>query len=87
MTEQEFNSIVVDIDYYNHRICTPSWIIEERVNRFVDLTYVVAGKAEYTIDGVCHTVRRRPDMRQKGCRVCGRGPDDLMDCWHQRVYL
>ena len=89
MTEQEFNSIVVDIHYYNHRMCTPSWGIEERVNSFVDLTYVAAGKAEYTIDGVCHTVRAGDLICvQKGCRESAVAvPDDLMDCYSVNGYI
>ncbi len=83
MTEQEFNSIVVDMEYYNHRICTPSWVIEDRQNSFIDVTYVVSGEAEYTVNGVCHIVRAGDLVCvQKGCRESAFvNPDNLMDCY------
>jgi AraC-like DNA-binding protein len=83
MNESDFNNIVVDIDYYNHRICTPSWEIVPRVTDFVDVTYVVSGEAEYTIDGVCHTVRAGDLICvQKGCRESAFvNPNNLMDCY------
>lgn len=31
MIEQNFDDIVVDIHYYNYRICTPSWEIKPRI--------------------------------------------------------
>lgn len=47
----DFDSLVLDIDYFNHRFSTPNWLIEENVNNFTDMTYVVDGKAEYFVDG------------------------------------
>lgn len=83
MDERIFNDIVVDIDYYNHRICTPSWMIAERVTGFVDITYVVSGEAEYAVDGVCHPVRAGDLVCvQKGCRESAIvNPENLMDCY------
>jgi AraC-like DNA-binding protein len=83
MTEKQFSKIVVDIEYYNHRICTPSWEIEERINHFIDVTYVVSGEAEYMIDGVCHTVCAGDLICvQKGCRESAVvNPRNLMDCY------
>lgn len=83
MNEHDFNNIVVDIEYYNHRICTPSWEIVDRVNHFVDVTYVVSGEAMYTVDGVCHTVRAGDLVCvQKGCRESAFvNADNLMGCY------
>lgn len=83
MNEHDFNNIVVDIDYYNHRISTPSWVIDERVTSFVDITYVVSGEAEYTVDGVCHKVRTGDLICvQKGCRESAIvNPDNLVECY------
>ena len=50
------NNIVVTVDYYNHRICTVNWEIEEMVMDFVDITYVISGRAEYIINGTKYTV-------------------------------
>ena len=83
MDEHEFNDIVVDIGYYNHRIYTPSWVIDERVTPFVDVTYVVAGEAEYTVEGVCHTVHTGDLICvQKGCRESAfTNPDNPIECY------
>lgn len=83
MNEHDFNSIVVDIDYYNHRICTPSWEIIARVTDFVDVTYVVSGEAEYTVDDVCHTVRAGDLICvQKGHRESAvANPANPMECY------
>ena len=56
------------------------------MNRFVDLTYVVAGKAEYTIDGVCHRARRRP-IWSEGLPKSAVAIPDLMDCYSINAYI
>lgn len=83
MNEHDFNNIVVDIEYYNHRICTPSWEIVERVNHFVDLTYIVSGEAVYMVDGVCHKVQAGDLVCvQKGCQESAFvDSNNLMDCY------
>ncbi|MBH1939620.1 helix-turn-helix transcriptional regulator [Mobilitalea sibirica] len=50
LDEEVLNNIVATVDYYNHRICTPSWNISEDIINFVDITYVISGQAEYTIN-------------------------------------
>lgn len=50
------DDINVTVDYYNHRICTANWEIEEGITDFVDITYVISGQAEYTINGIKYTV-------------------------------
>jgi len=51
MNNEFLDSIVATVDYYNHRISTPTWCIEDDTINFVDITYVVSGQAEYTING------------------------------------
>jgi len=48
--------ICVELEYCIHRFCTPQWEIEEMTIDFVDITYVVAGEAEYMIDHAPHRV-------------------------------
>ncbi|MDF2486866.1 MAG: hypothetical protein K0R46_3034, partial [Herbinix sp.] len=51
MDNEVLDSIIATVDYYNHRTSTPNWCIEDDVINFVDITYVVNGRAEYTING------------------------------------
>ena len=51
MRMEDFDDIVPEIDYFNHRFSTPNWIIEDSFIDFTDLTYVVDGRARYVIDG------------------------------------
>ena len=53
---EELNNIVVTVDYYNHRICTPDWDLPESITDFYDITYVVGGTAEYTLNGQKYVV-------------------------------
>lgn len=57
MRPEDFDDLVLDIEYFNHRFSTPNWIIEDATINFVDLTYVVDGKADYVIDNVSYPVR------------------------------
>lgn len=50
------DTIVATIDYYNHRERTPNWCIEDATIDFVDITYIVNGQAEYTVDGQKYVV-------------------------------
>ncbi|MDS0524215.1 AraC family transcriptional regulator [Clostridium sp. SHJSY1] len=38
------------IEYFINRHSTPSWIIEDDITNFIDLTYIFKGKAYYTIN-------------------------------------
>lgn len=77
------NNIVVTVDYFNHRICTDNWEIEEVVMDFVDISYIISGQAEYIINGTKHTVSAgdllcipQGSTRSATCR-----PDSLMECY------
>ncbi|MGF7142084.1 AraC-like DNA-binding protein [Anaerotaenia torta] len=74
---------MVTIEYFNHRICTPAWSISDTVISFVDITYVVKGQAEYTINGIKYTVSSGdllciPPGSQRSAVSC---PEDLMECY------
>ena len=77
------DDINVTVDYFNHRICTPNWEIEDGVIDFVDITYIISGQAEYTIDGTRYIV-------SSGDLICIPSgskrsavsiPDALMECY------
>lgn len=82
MNEHDFNNIVVDIVYCNHRISTSSWEIAARVNHFVDVTYVVSGEAIYTVDDVCYKVCAGDLVCvPKGCRESAFATSGKLDCY------
>lgn len=56
MENDILDNIVTTVDYYIHRVGTPSWGIMDDIIDFVDISYVVAGQAEYTINGKKYTV-------------------------------
>ncbi len=77
------NNLVVTIDYYNHRICTPTWCIEEDIINFVDITYVISGQAEYYINKKKYTVTAGdliclPVGSLRSAASC---PTSLMECF------
>ncbi|HWT26361.1 MAG TPA: AraC family transcriptional regulator [Mobilitalea sp.] len=50
MDNKLLNNIVATVDYYNHRVSTPSWNISDSIIDFVDVTYIINGQAEYYIN-------------------------------------
>jgi len=44
------------MEYFNFRNNTPAWRIEPAKTDFVDLTYIINGRAEYIIDGQAYNV-------------------------------
>lgn len=89
MAEYDFNDIVVDIHYYNHRICTPDWEIIPRVTPFINFTYVVSGQGEYIVNGTRHTVHGGDLICvQKGYNESASvNSEDLMDCYCVNAYV
>ncbi len=57
MDYEVFNDLVAEVNYFIHRISTPAWLIEESTIDFVDVTYIVRGKAEYSINSVDYLVK------------------------------
>ena len=47
----DLNNVIPTIDYFNYRTNTSDWVIAPSVIDFIDLTYVIGGKATYLIDG------------------------------------
>ena len=54
----DFNNMIPELHYYIHRKCTPNWKIEPHVIPFIDITYVIDGKAEYNIGGRTYIVKK-----------------------------
>lgn len=83
MDNEVLNNIVATVDYYNHRICTPSWSISDDIINFVDITYVISGHAEYMINGKKYIVSSGdllciPVGSRRSAVSC---PDALMECY------
>lgn len=83
MINQDLNNIVVTVDYFNHRICTPTWNIQNCKTDFVDITYILSGHAEYSINNKKVTVSPGdllciPTDSQRSAISC---PDALMECY------
>jgi AraC-like DNA-binding protein len=83
MDHEVLNNILVTVDYYNHRICTPSWNISDDIINFVDITYVISGQAKYTINGKTHLVTAGdllciPVGSRRSAVSC---PEALMNCF------
>lgn len=83
MDYEYLNDIVVTVDYFNHRICSANWEIEESNIDFVDITYVTGGQAEYIINETKYTVSEgdllcipKGSKRSAKC-TC----DSLMECY------
>ncbi len=79
----DVNDIVVDIHYYNHRICTPDWEIIPRTNPFINFTYIVSGQGEFVINDIAYSVRAGDLICvQKGSKeFASVDSDNLMDCY------
>ncbi len=78
-----YDDIMMDVNYYIHRRCTPTWSIESSVIDFVDVAYIVKGKGEYTINSKTYTVKPgdlicAPMGSTRYASVC---PDDLMELY------
>ncbi len=89
MIEYDLNEVVVDIHYYNHRICTPDWEIIPRTLPFINFTYVVSGQGEFYIDDIRYTVRGGDLICvQKGCKeFASVDSDDPMDCYCVNAFV
>lgn len=53
----DLETLILDVDYYHHRMATLNWEIGETIISFTDLTYVIDGEADYEIDGNIHRVK------------------------------
>jgi len=88
MFECDINDINIDIHYYNHRICTPDWVIIPRITPFINFTYIVSGRGEFIVNDVRYPVKSGDLVCvQKGSKESASvNSDDLMDCYCVNVY-
>ncbi len=81
--DELYDDIVAEVGYFNHRSCTPTWGLEETVINFTDITYVIKGKAEYTVNATKYLLSAGdllyiPAGSSRAAVVV---PDDLMECY------
>ncbi|MDR1531998.1 MAG: helix-turn-helix domain-containing protein [Clostridiales bacterium] len=83
MDDKAFNELTVRIGYYSHRKSTPEWEIAQARLSSTDITYIIKGSAEYTINGSKYLVRAGDLLcAQKGWeRRAHTFPEDLMECY------
>lgn len=79
-TEEKF---VPDVEYVVFRKCTPSWRMYEHEFHFCNITYMVKGNAQYTIDGKSYNLSEGDLLcLPKGSIRAGiTYPDRLMHCF------
>ncbi|MDF2597079.1 MAG: hypothetical protein K0R69_3420 [Clostridia bacterium] len=85
----DFNDMIPDLHYYIHRKCTPSWKIEPTITTFNDITYVIKGKAEYTIGNQTY-IAKKGDLiyvPKNTYRTAINIPEDLMECYSANFFL
>lgn len=87
--EVNFDNMIPELHYYIHRKCTASWKIDPDYISFIDITYVIAGKARYFIDGTEYVVRKGDLICiPKGThRAAVSVPEDLMECYTTNFFL
>ena len=83
MDYEFLDNITATVDYYNHRICTANWEIEEVVMDFVDISYIISGQAEYIINGTKYIVSSGDLLciPQGSTRSATCNSDSLMECY------
>lgn len=52
MTSIDYSDIIPDMKYFVCRYCTPKWTVNRSEIDFVDITYIIEGKATYIVNGV-----------------------------------
>lgn len=85
----DFNNMIPELHYYIHRKCTPNWKIDPCFIPFIDITYVVAGKATYMIGNQEYTVRKGDliCIPKNTYRAATNIPADLMECYSTNIFL
>lgn len=89
MNTVDYDEIIPDIRYFICRYCTPNWLIQATVIDFVDLTYVVNGKATYTVNNIPY-VAEKGDLiciPNKSLRYAESDPDNPMEAFASNLYL
>lgn len=85
----DFNNMIPELYYYIHRKCTPNWKIEAKIINYIDITYVVDGKAKYTIGNQEYIVKKGDLLCiPKGTyRAAITIPENLMECYSTNFSL
>jgi AraC-like DNA-binding protein len=59
MDPPDFNDLIPELHYYVHRYSTPDWkIVGPPRIPFIDITYLLEGRAEYIINGTRHILKK-----------------------------
>jgi AraC-like DNA-binding protein len=83
MVEQHNDNLIPHIEYVVYRKCSPSWHIKREVYASYNITYVVKGRAQYTINNANYDLSRgdilclSPGMVREAVTF----PNDLMHCF------
>ena len=89
MIDDTIFSLIPDIEYFVHRKCTPSWIIDERRIDTNEIIYVIKGEAEYIIENKTYHVKQGdvlciPKNTLHSAKTL---PENLMECFSVSFYL
>ena len=89
MKNQDYDNLIPDIGYFIHRKCTADWRIADTVIDFIDVTYVVKGSAEYTINSKKHKVTAGDLLciPKGSLRSAVSDPDDLTELYATNFQL
>ncbi len=87
--EPDYNDLIPELHYYIHRLCTPNWKIEPKVNCFMDITYVVKGSAVYNIGDETFVVKKGDliCIPQNTFRAAVNFPGDMVESYAVNIFL
>lgn len=54
----DYDDIIPHMGYFINRRATPNWVIEDAVIDFIDLTYIIEGRATYVINDTAYEVEK-----------------------------
>jgi AraC-like DNA-binding protein len=82
-TRNPVDFYVTDIDYFIFRKCTPVWGVKNVVTPPCEITYVIKGKARYTINGISHNLSAGDlfCLRAGHKKEAVTFPENLMHCF------
>jgi len=83
MDDSEFNKLFVTIEHFIHRCTAPEWKLTDANVQWTEMNYIVDGRAEYTVNGVRHKVKKGDLLctQKNTIRSACTNPDDLMECY------
>ena len=85
----DFNNMIPELHYYIHRKRTPTWKIDPWIIPFIDITYVIEGKAKYIIGDQEYIVRKGDliCIPKNTYRAASTIPEDLMESYATNICL